>query len=144
MFFFIKLGRHVKHDERINPIDFGGFRSKVKVTMDIYIEISLWTTPLCASSSNLADMLTMVRGWTLLILEVPRQRWRSWYMTSKPYEKFRWKVLGSDINIARSRLFPLQPMLDCNRWPLRAFWKISKCHLVTTHSSDSYVNHIRG
>ena len=35
-YFFVKLGRHVNHDERMNPIDFGGQRSKVKVTMDIY------------------------------------------------------------------------------------------------------------
>ena len=28
------------------------------------------TEPLCASLLNLGDMLTMVRGWTLLILEV--------------------------------------------------------------------------
>ena len=28
------------------------------------------TEPLCASLLNLADMLTMLRGWTLLILEV--------------------------------------------------------------------------
>ena len=34
--FFVKLGRHVNHDERMNPIDFGDQRSKVKVTMDIY------------------------------------------------------------------------------------------------------------
>ena len=36
MCFLIKLGRHVNHDERMNPIDFGGQRSKVNVTMDIY------------------------------------------------------------------------------------------------------------
>ena len=36
MYFFIKLGRHVHHDERMNPIDFWDQRSKVKVTMDIY------------------------------------------------------------------------------------------------------------
>ena len=48
--------------------------------MDIYgnklvntIEIKL----LCISLSNLADVLTMVRGWTLLILEVKSQRSRS-------------------------------------------------------------------
>ena len=35
------------------------------------------TKLVCASSSNLADMLTMVRGWTLLILEVRGQRSRS-------------------------------------------------------------------
>ena len=34
--FFVKLGRHVNHDESMNPIDVGGQRSKVKVTMDIY------------------------------------------------------------------------------------------------------------
>ena len=36
MYFLIKLGRHVNHDERMDPINFGGQRSKVKVTMDIY------------------------------------------------------------------------------------------------------------
>ena len=34
--FFVKLGKHVNHDERMNPIDFGGMGSKVKITMDIY------------------------------------------------------------------------------------------------------------
>ena len=71
--FFVKLGRHVNHDERMNPIDFLGLRSKVKVTMDIYgnkLVNTIETEPLCISLSNLADMLTMVRGWTLLKLEV--------------------------------------------------------------------------
>ena len=36
MCFLIKLGRHVSHGERMNPIGFGGQRSKVKVTIDIY------------------------------------------------------------------------------------------------------------
>ena len=36
--FFVKLGRHVNHDERMNPIDFGGQRSKSQWT---YMEISL-------------------------------------------------------------------------------------------------------
>ena len=78
--FFVKLGRHVNHDERMNPIDFGGQRSKVKVTMDIYgnkLVNTIETEPLCISLSNLADLLTMVRGWTLLILEVRGQRSRS-------------------------------------------------------------------
>ena len=35
------------------------------------------TTPLCASSSNLADMLIMIRGWTILILKVGCQSSRS-------------------------------------------------------------------
>ena len=68
--FFVKLGRHVNH-EGMNPIDFGGQRSKVKVTMDIYgnkLVNTIETKPLCISLSNLADMLAMVRGWTLLIL----------------------------------------------------------------------------
>ena len=42
-------------------------------------------------------------------------------MMSKPCEKIRRKVLGSNINIARLRLLPLQRMLDWNRRPLRAF-----------------------
>ena len=65
MYFFIKLGRHVNHGERMDPIDFGGQRSKVKVTMDIYgnkLVNTIATLPLCASLSNLADMLAMVRG----------------------------------------------------------------------------------
>ena len=36
--FFVKLSRHVNHDERINPIDFGGQRSRSQRT---YLEISL-------------------------------------------------------------------------------------------------------
>ena len=38
MCLFIKLGRHViimNHDERMKSINFGGHRSKVKVTMSI-------------------------------------------------------------------------------------------------------------
>ena len=77
--FFVKLGRRINHDERMNPIDFGGQRSQVKVTMDIYwnkLVNMIETKPLCISLSNLADMLTMVRGWTLLILKVRGQRSR--------------------------------------------------------------------
>ena len=72
MSLFIKLGRHVHYDERMNPIDFRGKRSKVKVTIDIYgnkLVNKIDTKPLCASSSNLADMLAIVREWTLLILK---------------------------------------------------------------------------
>ena len=36
--FLVKLGRHVNHDERMNPIDFGGQRSRSQWT---YMEISL-------------------------------------------------------------------------------------------------------
>ena len=72
MYFFIKLGRHV-NCERMDPIDFAGQRLKVKVIMDIYgnkLVNTIETKPLCISSPNLADMLTIVRGWTLLIFEV--------------------------------------------------------------------------
>ena len=59
MCLFIKLGRHVHYDERMNPIDFGGQRSKVKVTIHIYGNIyklvnEIQTKLLCASQSNLA------------------------------------------------------------------------------------------
>ena len=80
MYFLIKLGRHVNHGERMNPIDFEGQRSKVKVTMDIYgdkLVNTIETKPLCISSSNLAEMLTLVRGLTLFILDVRGQRSRS-------------------------------------------------------------------
>ena len=44
--------------------------------MDIYgnkIVKTKETKPLCISSSNLAEMLIMDRGWSLLILEVKGQ-----------------------------------------------------------------------
>ena len=64
----------------MHPIDFGGQRSKVKVTMDIYgnkLVNTIETKPLQISLSNLQDMLTVMRGCTLLILEVRGQRSRS-------------------------------------------------------------------
>ena len=80
MCFFIKLGRHASHSERMDPIEFGGQRSKVNVTIDIYgnkLVNTIETKPLCASSSNLADVIAIVRRRTLLILEVRGQRSRS-------------------------------------------------------------------
>ena len=59
MCFFIKLGRHVSHSERTDPIDFVGQGSKVKVTIDIYgnkLVNAIETKLLCVSTSNLADM----------------------------------------------------------------------------------------
>ena len=59
MYFFVILGRHIKNDERMNPIDFGDQRSKVKVTMDIYgnkLVNMIETKPLCISLSYLADI----------------------------------------------------------------------------------------
>ena len=50
---------------RMNPIDFEGEMSKVKVTMDIYenkLVNMIETKPLCISLSYLADMLRMMRG----------------------------------------------------------------------------------
>ena len=44
--------------------------------MDIYgdqLVNTIETKPLCISSSNFAEMLTLVQGWTLLILEVRGQ-----------------------------------------------------------------------
>ena len=43
--------------------------------MDIYGNklVNTEIEPFCISLSNFADMLTMVRGWTLLILEVKGQ-----------------------------------------------------------------------
>ena len=64
----------------MDPIDFGGQRSKLKVIIHIYgnkLVNKIETKPLCASSSNLADMLAMVRRWTLLIFEIRGQRSRS-------------------------------------------------------------------
>ena len=61
----MKLCRHVYHGERMNPIDFGGQRSKVKVTLDIYgnkLVNMIETKPLCISLSYLADMLRMMGG----------------------------------------------------------------------------------
>ena len=86
MCFLIKLGRHVDHGERMNPIDFGGQRSKVKVKMDRYgdkLVNTIETKQLCISSSNFAEMLTLLRGWTLLILEVRGQRSRSQWTRMK-------------------------------------------------------------
>ena len=76
MCFSIKLGRHVSHGERIDPIDFVGQRSEVKVTIDMYankLVNMIETKLLFATSSNLADMLAIVKGWTLLILKVKGQ-----------------------------------------------------------------------
>ena len=64
----------------MNPIDFGGERSKVKVTIDIYrnkLVNTIEAKPFCAASSNLADMLAIVREWTLLNFEVRGQKSRS-------------------------------------------------------------------
>ena len=51
----------------MDPIDFRGQELKVKVTIDIYgnkLVNKIETKRLCASSSNLAYMLAIVRWWT--------------------------------------------------------------------------------
>ena len=58
-YLLVKLGSNVNHDKRMNPIDFGGQRSKVKVTMDLYgnkLVNTIDTTPLHIYLSNLADV----------------------------------------------------------------------------------------
>ena len=53
---------HVSHSERLNPIGCGGQRSKIRVTMEIYgnkLIITIETKPLCISSSNFSEMLTI-------------------------------------------------------------------------------------
>ena len=37
------------------------------------------------------------------------------YVMSEPCEKFRWKVLGTNINIARLLFLPLHSTLDSNQ-----------------------------
>ena len=51
------------------------FRVCVRPSVDLVNRIE--TTPFHVTLSNLADMLTMMRGWTLFILEVRGQRSRS-------------------------------------------------------------------
>ena len=63
----------------MDPNDFGGIRANVKVTIDMHgtkLVNMIENKPLCVYSSNLADMLAVVRGWTLLI-------WRSMVMITK-------------------------------------------------------------
>ena len=67
MYFFVILARLVKNYVRMNPINFGGQRSKVKVTMDLHVYGNklvnmIETKPLRISLSYLADMLRMMRG----------------------------------------------------------------------------------
>ena len=47
--FFVKLGRHANHDERMNPIDFGGQRSRSQWSHINKVVNMIETKPLCAS-----------------------------------------------------------------------------------------------
>ena len=67
----------------MDPIDIGDQRPKVKVTIDMSgnkLVNMIETKLLGASSSKLADMLAIVKGWTLLVLEVKGQghNWHVW------------------------------------------------------------------
>ena len=67
MSFFIKLGIHISHSERMDPIEFGEQGSKVKVTIDKYgnkLVNKIETKPLCTSSSNLVYIQAIVRDKT--------------------------------------------------------------------------------
>ena len=46
----------------MNPIEFGGQRSRSQLTKMDKLVSTIEDKPLCASSSNLADMLAIVRG----------------------------------------------------------------------------------
>ena len=63
----------------MNPIDL--YWNKFVITRETYL--------FCASSSNFADMLTMVRGWTLLTLEATCQRWSLWWASDD------WQMWGA-------------------------------------------------
>ena len=112
MCFLIKLGRHVSHGKRMNPIDFEGQRSKVEVTMDIYgnkLVNSIETKPFCISLSNLADMLTMVRGCTLLILEVKGQG-HSGHIWKKSVNPIQTKPLCASLSNLADMLTMVNPI----------------------------------
>ena len=70
--FFIKLCIYISHSERMDSINL----QKVKVTIDIYGNKLVNTIDLTVGSLfiKFADMLAIVRGWSLLILEVKGQR----------------------------------------------------------------------
>ena len=95
MSFFIKLGRHASHGQRMDPIEFLGQRLKVKVTIDIYrnkLVSTIETKPLCASSSNLADVLAIVRRRTLLNLEVKVTiNLHGYKLVNKPFQRSKVK-----------------------------------------------------
>ena len=76
----VKLGTHITHDKRKNPIDFQGHESKVKVTsytLMLNLVNTIQTEPFQLGLSNLVHRLLMTRGRHLLILKVMGQRSRS-------------------------------------------------------------------
>ena len=76
----VKLGTLTTYDKRMNPIDFQGQGSKVKVTRYILmlnLVNTIQTEPLKLGQSNLIHILLMTRGQHLLIFKVRGLRSRS-------------------------------------------------------------------
>ena len=107
MCLFIKLGRHVHYDERMNPIEFGSRWSKVKVTTDIYgnkLLNTILNKPLCVSTSISADMLAIVRGWTLLLFERKKEEiCLTQYHDKSPYTSRKSKGQSDNTNNATKK-----------------------------------------
>ena len=75
-----KLGTHTTYDKRMNPIDFQGQGSKVKVTsytLLLNLVNTIQTEPFKLGSSKFVHILLMTRGRHLLIFKVRGQRSRS-------------------------------------------------------------------
>ena len=76
----VKLGTHTTYDKRMNPIDFQGLGSKVKVTrftLLLNLVNTIQTEPFQLGLSKLVHILLMTRGRHLLIFKVMGQRSRS-------------------------------------------------------------------
>ena len=76
----VKLGTLTTYDKRINPIDFQGQGSKVKVTRYILmlkLVNTIQTEPFQLGPSNLLHILLLIRRRHLLIFKVRGQRSRS-------------------------------------------------------------------
>ena len=120
MYFFVILGRHVKNDERMNPIDFGG-----------------QTKLLCISLSNFADMLTMV---TLLI-------WRSQFK-GEGHHGYHWQIWGARGCYAL-RCYILE-ILDCSAdfsrrqklFQTREHFQANTCRFFYRENMTSFLNYI--
>ena len=63
MCFFIKLARYVNHCERMNSIDFGGNRSKLKVTMGIIDKCGV-----LGDATFCVVIFTSISEWSTMIL----------------------------------------------------------------------------
>ena len=76
----VKLSTLTTYDKRMNPIDFQGQGSKVKVThyiLMLNLVNTIQTEPFKLGPSNLVHIQLMTRRWHLLIFKVRGQRSRS-------------------------------------------------------------------